>query len=247
MATFKKYDFVLGNSLWSNFYFTSLSPLYPLHEAPGFALSLILVFAIIVMLWRFGKGRNFWLWAIAYALLLVPGLASALSESVVFGDRFSFLPAMVLTLGLSVILRKIVSIPISPSLKWVRWGAIAALLGIIFWQSQVTFEYIPAWQNSKTLWSYGVAHAAGRSPKAYANLGVGFMEEQQYDEAKRVLEVALARDPKLVEAHNNLAICLINQNQLPLARAHLEAAIGLRPQYFEAINNLAYVERASAT
>ncbi len=89
------------------------------------------------------------------------------------------------------------------------------------------------------------AFAAGSSPKpkkdrrpgvAEYNAGVQLMKKGRYDQAQTHFEAALAKNPKMAEAHNNLGYSLRKQGAANYAKAlqHYDQAIELNPRLAEA-------------
>jgi tetratricopeptide (TPR) repeat protein len=64
------------------------------------------------------------------------------------------------------------------------------------------------------------------------------------DDAIAAYRDAIARNPRLPDAHYNLAIALKDSKRFDEAIAEFEQAISLRPNYPEALNNLGNVYQA---
>ena len=89
------------------------------------------------------------------------------------------------------------------------------------------------------------AYAAGSSPKPATNKrpgvseyndGVKLMKKEQFDKAQAKFEAAIAKNPKMAEAHNNLGYSLRKQGaaNFDKALAHYDRAIELNPKLAEA-------------
>ena len=87
--------------------------------------------------------------------------------------------------------------------------------------------------------------AAGSSPKpkkdrrpgvSEYNAGVKLMQMSKYDQAQAKFEAALAKNPKMAEAHNNLGYSLRKQGAANYTQAlsHYDQAIELNPKLVEA-------------
>ena len=69
-------------------------------------------------------------------------------------------------------------------------------------------------------------------------LGVSVLECERFEEAKRILERAVALDPFSADAHSNLGFALFNLKQNDEARACYETALALKPDFPTAQRNL---------
>jgi predicted O-linked N-acetylglucosamine transferase (SPINDLY family) len=69
-------------------------------------------------------------------------------------------------------------------------------------------------------------------------LGVSLADCRRYDEAKRILERAVALQPWSADAHSNLGFALLNLGQYEQARACCEKALALKPDFPMAQRNL---------
>jgi Tfp pilus assembly protein PilF len=76
------------------------------------------------------------------------------------------------------------------------------------------------------------------------NLGVGYMNQQRFEEALRLFEQAAARHPDLAAARINQGIALLQLQQYPRARALLERVVAERPDAVRAWYNLGLTLRA---
>ena len=74
--------------------------------------------------------------------------------------------------------------------------------------------------------------------EARYNLGVVYLEQEEFDAATTVLEQVLLANPDCAEAHNNLGIIRHRQQQLPEAIASFRRAIALRSDFPDAHMNL---------
>ncbi|WP_024517847.1 tetratricopeptide repeat protein [Bradyrhizobium sp. Tv2a-2] len=69
-------------------------------------------------------------------------------------------------------------------------------------------------------------------------LGVSLLQTARIDEARRVLEHAIAADPRSAEAHSNLGFALFRLKRYAEARLAQERALALQPQFPTALTNL---------
>ncbi len=75
----------------------------------------------------------------------------------------------------------------------------------------------------------------------YRSLGVVYLQQKRFKEAKDVYRVILDLSPEDAEAHFYLANIYDTLNEDQLAEAELKKAIELNPQYPEALNYLGYM------
>jgi len=69
-------------------------------------------------------------------------------------------------------------------------------------------------------------------------LGVSLLESGRIDEARQILEHAIAADPRSAEAHSNLGFALFRLKRYAEARLMQEKALALQPQFPTALTNL---------
>jgi tetratricopeptide (TPR) repeat protein len=71
--------------------------------------------------------------------------------------------------------------------------------------------------------------AAPPSAQGYNLLGIIYMQEQDFDEAQKVFEHALALDPRSSATHNNLANCYAQQKKMDLAEKEYRTTLRIAP------------------
>jgi predicted O-linked N-acetylglucosamine transferase (SPINDLY family) len=69
-------------------------------------------------------------------------------------------------------------------------------------------------------------------------LGVSLIETKRMDEARQILEHAIAADPRSAEAHSNLGFALFRLKRYTEARLVQEKALALQPQFPTALTHL---------
>lgn len=69
-------------------------------------------------------------------------------------------------------------------------------------------------------------------------LGVCLLQTARFDEARQILEHAIAADPRSAEAHSNLGFALFRLKRYADARLMQEKALALQPQFPTALTNL---------
>jgi Tfp pilus assembly protein PilF len=75
------------------------------------------------------------------------------------------------------------------------------------------------------------------------NLGIGFLDEQQYSDAINAFEQVLKLRPNYEDGYVNVGLTYIEWEKYSLARPSLEKALELHPDYARALYYLALVER----
>ena len=75
------------------------------------------------------------------------------------------------------------------------------------------------------------------------NVGIGYLDEQQYDDAMNAFERVVRLRPDFKDGYINLGITYIEWEKYPEARTPLEKALTLRPDDARALYYLALVER----
>ncbi|MES2221255.1 MAG: FG-GAP-like repeat-containing protein [Acidobacteriota bacterium] len=75
------------------------------------------------------------------------------------------------------------------------------------------------------------------------NLGVAYMNQQNFARAEQLFSAAIAKDPTLLMAHLNRGIALLNSQQLPQASEELRKVIEQDPKNTAAWYNLGLVAR----
>ena len=205
----------LATPLWKTVWPLSLSPLYELPpridlgavEYWGGGLLAGGVFFIVVALrrrWPAGVTAGVW-----YLSFLAPVTAMAHAGPQLTADRYSYLPA----LSLSVLAGALVAAAARADRSgWTPAGrgaglaliVIAVLAGLagLSWQQQ------GVWRDKGTLW----AHAVRVTPdcvRCHVNLGVWLAEQGQLTEAIAHYDRALELDPRRVELHTNAGLALV--------------------------------------
>jgi Tfp pilus assembly protein PilF len=97
--------------------------------------------------------------------------------------------------------------------------------------------------------SVALGEADARAPQTDAiqsnNLGVAYMNQQNFDKAEQLFATAIQQDPTLLAAQLNQGIALLNSQQFPQASVVLRRVIAHDPQNIAAWYNLGLVARRS--
>jgi tetratricopeptide (TPR) repeat protein len=213
----------------------SLAPFYPYQESgwPAWRLTLsaAVLIAISAVAWRLRQRRPYlltgWLW---YLGTLVPVIGLVQVGSQAFADRYSYFPA----LGLSIALVWVVADLVPATSVRVACAVAATLsLAILTWR-QGSF-----WKDDLTLWPHTV-DVTGPNAHAYSNVGIAYENKDEGDisNAIKYYELAVRTNPGYGTGHYNLARALRRQGNIALAMEHYRAALRADPRLSDAHNDL---------
>ncbi len=108
-----------------------------------------------------------------------------------------------------------------------KWLACALLIGVWIF---ISWERLPVWQNSITLWQ----NVVKQNPTLcvpHNNLASALEREGKFSQAIYHYSQALKIKPEAVLFHKSLALLYQKQGQLDRAQEHYEETIRLNPQY----------------
>lgn len=141
---------------------------------------------------------------LTYLLFLFPVSGFVQTGQQLVACRYSYLPAMSMSVLLLVALRWALLRNSSRIAK--KW-----LLGVcgvcILLLAAETFRYSSKWTTSRNLWEYTVSQT-DKSTFAFNNLGYLLLIEKKYETALQYFEKAVEIEPRNAEAYNNLGIVL---------------------------------------
>ncbi len=222
----------LGKNLWP----VDLVIVYPLPVRwpwGAVAGATVLVVGLgLGVLW-YGRQRQYLLtggfWWFG-TLLPVIGLAQAGNQAM--ADRYTYLPAIGLLVGLVWGAAELARSGRLPSMV-TSIGAAAVLVGCCLW----TAGQLRYWRDNETLFRHAVACTSGNFV-AHEVLGVTLAAQGKWDEAIQQYELVLQTRPRNAEAHNNLGLALAAQRKWNEAIQHYEQALKSKPNLPFAHNNL---------
>ena len=222
-----------------------LSPLYempPLVDlsAPRYwvaALAVAMIIVAVMGLWRrWPAGLVAWAWFLAF---LAPVTAMAHAGPQLTADRYSYLPALSLSVLAGVL--------VAASARAARSarapagaGAIVALttLALLAGLAGRSWQQQGIWQDKGTLW----AHAVRVTPecvRCHVNLGNWLGEQGRLTEAITHYDRALELDPRRVELHTNAGLALVRLGRPGEAVSRYESVLARYPDRVNVRVNLA--------
>jgi len=198
-------------------------------QMPALMSALLVLVLTGVLLWgwrahRIGSPLIGWLW---YLGTLIPVLGILQVGTQAHADRYTYIPAMGIALGVSFGLNRIVrrAPSMRPAILYLGSGALVVFL--VLSARQVTF-----WKDSEALWNHALA-VTTRNYKAHNNLGRILADRGELDQARFNFEEALIirpgrpPDSEAAIANFNLAGIHALQGELPQAMARVERAVKL--------------------
>jgi Flp pilus assembly protein TadD len=222
----------IGKTLWP----VGLAVIYrypehlPAWKVAGATVGLVGITAAVI--W---KARRYpylpvgWLW---YVGTLVPVIGLVQVGQQPMADRYTYLPLI----GLYVIVVWGVPEWLGPwSLS--RKAATGAGVAVIVACALATWEHMPVWKSSITLYEHALAIGV-RSPVIHNNLGNALADLGRLTEAMGHYREALRLWPNYPEAHNNLGMVLTSVGKFSEAIEECREALRLRPDLAEAHGNL---------
>jgi tetratricopeptide (TPR) repeat protein len=214
----------IGNFLWP----TDLGVLYPLGKMNGVVVfgALVLLAAITgAVLWQ-ARRRGYlivgWLWFLG-AMVPMIGLAQSGLQS--FADRFTYLPAIGLSImtawGLAELCNRI-RVPL-----FARAGMAGLLLGILAFASMVQTS---RWRDTITLFDHTIA-VTKDNDTLHLNLAGFYTQRGELDKAVQHYESALRIEPANLEGHRLAAVTYWKKRDMAAALGHFDAIIKLSPDH----------------
>jgi len=217
---------------------TPLSALYPhpgkslpLPEILFCALIIIILTACAVMLAR--RARYVlvgWLW---YLGTLVPVIGLVQVGGQAYADRYTYVPFI----GLFIILAW------TGLDLWKRYQPVRPLLIIlsgmaICGYSFLTYQYLPVWKDSISLFSNAI-QVTDNNSVAYNNLGTLHESAGELDQAIDYYTKASEATPYLWKPHSNRGRALAKQGKMDLAIIDFQKALEINSSYVPAHSDLA--------
>ena len=159
-----------------------------------------------------------WLWFLL-ALVPVSGLFQAGLQG--WADRFSYLPAIGLTLAI------VWSIPESLSAK-TRAGLTVAALALTLLLAALSVRQLPYWHDSEALWAR-ITAIEGDRPRFEQLRGRYLYQKAEFEQALLHYQAAARMAPANAEAQFGIGVCLAELGQIAPGYEKMELGIKLAP------------------
>jgi tetratricopeptide (TPR) repeat protein len=220
-----------------------LSPLYELPEKVHLfdrqflvpAIAVTAITATVLALWRrWPAGLAVWAY---YAIALGPVIGIVHSGHQLTNDRYSYLPA----LGLSLLLGAAAGAAVQAASAGMFRPALAkalAALGVVWFcgLAYLSAHQVQIWRDTETLWRNSLESDPTCSI-CHGNLGVYFSNRGLLDLAKTEFEHVQALRPDNVKVHQHLGYTYAMLGDYERALGHFEIFFARNPNDVEGLNN----------
>jgi Tfp pilus assembly protein PilF len=215
--------------------------LTPVYGAPTLELMLlatILCIGITIFAVRAARrGTSWWLFAwLSYLVAIVPTITGLSAGAQPWADRYSYLPAVSLTLPIGAVVRVL----------WKKhWHKRVLALGSITALSilavalcvALSVRQLPVWRNGEALWQHAIAETP-ELPRPYANLGVVRESQGDHDAALDLYAKAVLLEPHYAVALYNMGVAFEAKGLPDSAAVYYVKAISADRFYDDAFVNL---------
>lgn len=194
------------------------------------ALALALLVATGFIFWRTFHQPwlvTGWLWFLG---TLVPVIGLVRIGHITVADRYSYLPSI----GLGIMVVWSIS-ELAQTRVWARRAAVAVGIFTVLLCAQRTRADLPRWRNSLTL--FGSALAVAPHAVLHNNIGVYYLDRQQFGNAIEPLSRAIEMDPNYLKAILNRATAYQKLGRDAEAKADYDRLARIEPRTPEGFNN----------
>jgi tetratricopeptide (TPR) repeat protein len=220
---------------WKSLFPVDLSPIYEIRlpiqpAAPRYIVCILVLAVVAAGLALFARRRRgVWVALASYVVLLLPVLGLVQAGNQEAADRYSYLPAIPLSILVAAGLQSLFDRLPKPG----RVALGAALIAALAVLGTLTWRQIAVWRSSATLWAHAVRVAPNSS---IAQNGFGFilLESKRYDEALLHLNRAVAIQPANEMTHKNLWRLWREQGRADQLTAALRESIRVWPTFVDA-------------
>ncbi len=215
-----------------------LAVYYP-HPGPDITFGLaaaatgLLLALTVLVLWQAPRRPYLvvgWLW---YLGTLVPVIGLVQVGRQAYADRYTYIPLIgvffLLTWGACDFLGR---------LRLARAAAVAVVAGLVACCLLLTWQQLPVWHDSATLWK----HALAVSPSgiAYQGMAMALEKEGRIDEARRQYDEAIRYDPSAT-SYYYVGVFLAKHGFLDEALKHFARSLELYPDQARAHHNMGLI------
>jgi|GEM_PF-5864441 len=236
--------FSLGFYIEKTFFPYPLSLYYPFQHLKSSALASSFLLLGLFFCWSLYAYRTqkqaLGLWALlSYLVLILPVLGLSLVGNQIRADRWTYMATFGFYVLAAAIAYNVFSSETLSTLKKRFIGVCFAMWCLFL--STVHATYLPVWTSSQTLWEHVVHTFPGSISTAHNNLGLIYLEQQQFKKALPELIMAAALNPKSEATWTNLGNLGLMQRRLYDAKRAYLKAVSLNPKYAPALTNLGLV------
>jgi Tfp pilus assembly protein PilF len=217
----------ISKLLWPS----SLAPIYEfptITTAVGASILLLIITVVCAVLW---KARQPW-WLGAWVIFIVTSIPTTFffyAGIQPVADRYTYLSMVGIDVLIGAGVARAYREAGASGDRWVLLSA-ASLATILLVASMFVLSrrQMEIWQSSETLWHHTI-DVSPSSPVAYSNLGNAVADDNRYDEAQMLYNIALKLDPDDKDALNNLGVAQFAVGKSQDALETLQRAIRLDP------------------
>jgi len=168
---------------------------FPLHINPLYYIATVVAVAFVVFALLKIKNRNFLFGFGFYTVNLLLVLQVVSIGNAVVAERYTYVPYIGIFFWLGMEGYKLLQGKLASN-KTIFLSIASVWVLVLSW---MTFQRIPVWQNSQTLWQ-NVLNTYPESRRAWTNKGLDFYTQEKYPECVDHLTRALAVDPNFPDA-----------------------------------------------
>jgi cytochrome c-type biogenesis protein CcmH/NrfG len=233
--------FYLSKVIWP----VHLSSYYPFPRSLGWAdpsvragvIGVCVLLPAVVVSLRWTRGAA--VAVLVFLVMLLPATGIIGFAHAIAADRFVYLPACGLLMGLGWLLtRWWTAASRSSEPVAARAGLAVGVLLLVVAASVVTRQHIADYRDTESLYRRMV-QLSPSSARLHTLLGAFLHERGRFDEAIEEHQLAHELDPGLAEVHTNMGLALIAQDRLEEAIACCTESLQLGPNSPAAYNNRA--------
>jgi len=186
-----------------------LTPFYPMPDYNGYPIAVVTAILILFLLMTLILFRLYTrnkpipaLAAMYFIIAIFPVLGIVKIGFAAYADRYTYIPSLSIHMVIGYFLMRIVMTPKIKTVKVLHLIITSFYLISLLYLSK---NYLNVWKDDEVLWSKVIHNYPYQSDLAYVNYGNVLYRKRNYQQAVYNYHIALAINPKLIEAINNLA------------------------------------------